>query len=420
MIQSKLFSRTSKNISKEEISLNARLLIKGGFVDKLAAGVYSLLPLGWRVVKKIENIIREEMEMLGGQELFLPTVHPKKNWEATGRWSSMGEDLYKIEAEKGANFVLGPTHEEVLVPLAKKFVSSYKDLPLYVYQFQNKFRREKRVKSGVLRTREFLMKDLYSFHADQKDLDDYYEKVKKSYGRIFQRCGIGEKTYLTYASGGTFSKYSHEFQTLTPAGEDLIYICEKCGTAVNKEILADQDNQCPQCGSKKLREEKAVEVGNIFKLGTKFSQPFGLFYSKENGEKQLAVMGCYGIGLQRLMGAIAEVENDERGLTWPTAVAPFQVHLLELDPRDPQNRKSARQIYGILQAKGIEVLWDDRAGKLAGEKFADCDLIGIPYRLVISKKTLQSGKYELKERKAANGKLVSLEELPEIILKGRG
>jgi prolyl-tRNA synthetase len=417
MLQSKLFSKTSKNISKDEVSSNSQLLLKAGFIDKLAAGIYSLLPLGWRVIKKIENIIRDEINSVGGQEIFLPTLHPKKNWEETGRWESMKEDLYKVETGKKDNFVLGPTHEEVLVPLAKKIINSYKDLPLYVFQFQNKFRYEKRVKSGVLRTREFLMKDLYSFHTGQEDLDNYYEIVKEAYGRIFQKCGIGEKTYLTYASGGTFSPYSHEFQTLTPAGEDSIYICDKCRTAVNKEILADQDNKCSQCGNNKLREEKAVEVGNIFKLGTKFSKPFNLFYSQENGTKQLAVMGCYGIGLQRLMGAIVEINNDEKGIIWPATVAPFQVHLLELDSRDPQVRKSAQEIYKILQDKRVEVLWDDREEKFAGEKFADCDFIGIPYRLVISKKTLQSGKYEIKDRKAKESKMVDVNELLEILLK---
>lgn len=416
MLQSKLFSKTSKDISKDEVSLNAQLLTKAGLVDKSAAGVYNLLPLGWRVMKKIENIIREEMELVGGQELFLPTLHPKKNWEKTDRWQSMEEDLYKIKIGNIDKLVLGPTHEEVLVPLAKKFISSYKDLPQYVYQFQNKFRREKRVKSGILRTREFLMKDLYSFHADQEDLDNYYEKVKKTYQKIFQRCGIKDQTYLTYASGGTFAKYSHEFQTLTLAGEDLIYICDKCKVAINKEIIADQDYKCPVCGNTKLKKKKAVEVGNIFKLGVKFSKPFDLFYSKEDGQKELAVMGCYGIGLQRLMGSIVEIKNDERGIIWPISVAPFQVHLLELDPRDAQVKENAQKLYQILQQKGIEVLWDDRADKLAGAKFADCDLIGIPYRVVASKKTLKEGKYEIKGREEKDGQMVGLEELLKIVI----
>jgi prolyl-tRNA synthetase len=415
MLQSKLFSKTSKDISKDEASLNAQFLIKAGFVDKLAAGVYSILPLGWRVIRKIENIIREEMDIAGGQEIFMPTLHPRKNWEKTGRWESMGEDLYKLEADNDAKLILGPTHEEVLVPLAKKFINSYKDLPQHVYQFQNKFRREKRVKSGILRTREFLMKDLYSFHADQEDLDNYYEKIKEVYRKIFQRCGIGDKTYLTYASGGTFAKYSHEFQALTPAGEDLIYVCDKCKVAINKEILNDQKNKCPECGNSQLEEKKAVEVGNIFKLGVKFSEPFDLFYSKKDGKKQLAVMGCYGIGIQRLMGAIVEVKNDEQGIIWPMTVAPFRVHLLELDPRDAQIKENAKNLYQTLQEKGVEVLWDDREDKLAGAKFADCDLIGIPYRVVISQKTFKEGKYEIKKREEKEGQLVNLEELLKIV-----
>lgn len=392
MRQSKLFTKTQKEAPKGEVSKNAQLLIRAGYVDKLMAGVYTLLPLGLRVMKKIEQIIREEMEKVGGVEIFMPTLQPKENWEKTGRWSAM-DDLFKLDKSKDSQLALGPTHEEVISPLLKKFISSYRDLPLYIFQFQNKFRNEKRAKSGILRGREFLMKDLYSFHTSQEDLDDYYEKQKKAYLKIFERVGIADKTYLTYASGGSFSKYSHEFQTITSAGEDEIHICSKCKVAINKEILEDLKNQCPECGSADLKIEKAVEVGNIFKLGTRYSEPFKLNYRDEKGEEKLVIMGCYGIGLSRLMGIIAEIYNDEKGIIWPEAVAPFRVHLLSLG----QDEK-AEEIYDNLTKAGIEVLYDDRDIS-AGEKFADSDLIGIPWRLIISEKNLKEDKVEIKNRK---------------------
>jgi prolyl-tRNA synthetase len=308
------------------------------------------------------------------------------------------DDLYKLKIEN-REFALAPTHEEVVSPLVKKFVSSYKDLPINLFQFQNKFRKELRAKSGVLRGREFMMKDLYSFNKSQEELDAYYEKVKVAYKRIFKRCGIGDKTYLTYASGGTFSKYSHEFQTLTEAGEDLIYICDKCKVAINKEILEDQNGQCPECGNTDLREEKAVEVGNIFKLGTKFSEPFGLDYLDEKGERQMIIMGCYGIGLQRLMGTIVEIFNDDRGIIWPESVAPFKLHIISLaGSSNDQAYKKAESLYGELRTKGVETLWDDRLNKTPGEKFADADLLGIPYRLVVSEKNAQKDWLEVKKR----------------------
>lgn len=405
MKQSTLFTKTQKFIPKDESSLNAQLLIRAGFIDKLMAGVYTFLPLGWRVIKKIENIIREEMEKAGGVEVFMPTLQPKVNWEITGRWDAM-DDLFKIEKEGTDAFALGPTHEEVISPLLKKFVSSYKDLPLYIFQFQNKFRNEKRAKSGILRGREFLMKDLYSFHADEKDLDKYYEIQKKAYEKIFEKVGIGDKTYLTYASGGSFSKYSHEYQTLTSAGEDIIHICDKCRVAINKEIIADLENKCPLCGNTNLREEKAAEVGNIFKLGTKYSMPFKLNYRDSDGKELPVIMGCYGIGLSRVMGTIVEIFNDEKGIIWPQSVAPFKVHLLSLDKNE-----EADKIYQELSRNNIEVLYDDREGASAGEKFADADLIGIPYRVVISEKSLSLGGAEIKKRGEKDEKIIKLEDI---------
>ncbi|MEK7069877.1 MAG: aminoacyl--tRNA ligase-related protein, partial [Patescibacteria group bacterium] len=315
MRQSKLLPRTRKEAPKDEVSLNAQLLIRAGFIDKLMAGVYTYLPLGLRVFKKIENIIREEMIIAGGQEILMPSLQPKENWEKTGRWDTV-DSLFRFTSHYSKiDFALGPTHEEVISPLVKKFNLSHKDLPVGFFQFQNKFRDEKRAKSGILRAREFVMKDFYSFHADEKDMDNYYESMKARYKSIFDICGIGEKTYMTFASGGSFSQYSHEYQTVTSAGEDIIYICDKCGVAVNKEIVSNKP-ECPQCGNKELKEEKAVETGNIFKLKDKFSQPFGLDFTNEKGEKKPILMGCYGIGLGRLMGTAVEVSNDGNGIIW--------------------------------------------------------------------------------------------------------
>jgi prolyl-tRNA synthetase len=403
MKQSQLFTKTQKDAPKDEVSVNAQLLIRAGYVDKVMAGVYTFLPLGLRVMKKIENIIREEMDAIGGQEIFMPTLHPKENWLTTGRWDSM-DDLFKVKDKSDREFVLGPTHEEIVAPLVKKFINSYKDLPKYVYQFQNKFRMELRAKSGLLRGREFLMKDFYSFHLDEADLDAYYEKAKIAYKKVFERAGIGEKTFLTFASGGSFSKYSHEFQTISAAGEDIIFVCKNCQLAFNREIM-DDIQKCPECGEAVFDEEKAIEVGNIFKLMTKYSAPFNFMVKDENGKEQTVIMGCYGIGLSRLMGAIVEVLHDDKGIIWPEAVAPFKVHLLSLGKNG-----EAEKIYADLQKKQIEVLFDDR-DVTAGQKFADADLIGIPYRIVVSEKSMAAGGVEMKKRNEEKSEIINSAEL---------
>lgn len=397
MRQSKLFVKTLKNLPKDEISESARLLLRAGFADKLMAGVYTLLPLGFKVFKKIEQIIRSEMEMIGGQEIFMPALQPKENWEKTGRWQNL-DILFRLLAGEGREVALGPTHEEIVTPLVSRFVKSYRDLPLAVFHIQNKFRNEKRAKSGLLRGREFIMKDLYSFHADQADLDDYYEKAKQAYLRIFARCGLGDYTYVTYASGGSFSKYSHEFQALSVAGEDLIYLCPDCRLAVNKEIIEDVNHSCPQCGRGDLSEQKAIEVGNIFQLGTKFSVPFGLSFLNDQGESRPVLMGCYGIGLQRLLATVIEIHHDEQGMLWPKTIAPALVHLVGLNLENKAVMESADNLYQRLLDGGIEVLFDDRIGPSAGEKFAEADLFGLPYRVVISSRTVAEGKLEIKER----------------------
>ena len=404
MRQSQLFTKTQKNAPKDEVSVNAQLLTRGGYVEKLTAGVYSFLPLGWLVLKKIENVIREEMNAISGQEISMPALQPKENCEKTSRWSTMN-DLYKMKDASGREFALCPTHEEIVVPLVKKHIHSYKDIPFYAYQIQNKFRMELRAKSGLLRGREFLMKDLYSFHLDEKDLGEYYEKAKVAYWKILERVGLKEKTHLTFASGGTFSKYSHEFQTLSEAGEDIIYICEKCENAINKEIKHETP-ACPVCGGKKFEEKKAIEVANIFKLKDKFTKPFNLKVTDEAGNPQTLIMGCYGIGLSRLMGTIVEVYNDKDGIIWPESVAPFTVHLLSLG-----KNKEAGKIYNELVKNNVEVLYDDREDVNAGEKFADADLIGIPCRAVVSEKSLQAGGVEVKKRSGKESEVVKVREL---------
>lgn len=403
MKQSQLFTKTVKELPKDEPSFNAQALIRAGFIDKSSAGVYSFLPLGWKVMNKIRNIIIEEMEAIGGQEINMPSLAPKENWQATGRWDTL-DVLFKTTGSDDKEYALNPTHEEVVTPLIKKFVYSYRELPLAVFQIQNKFRNEKRAKSGLLRGREFLMKDLYSFHASQADLDAYYESAITAYHNIFRRVGLSDKTYLTYASGGSFSKYSHEFQTLTSAGEDLIYICDDCRMAINKEIITDQDS-CPKCGNKNLREEKAVEVANIFKLGTNYSAPFGLQYQAADGNKQDVIMGCYGLGLSRVLGSVVEICHDSKGIIWPASIAPFKVHLLSL-----KENEAAEKIYQDLRSLGVEVLYDDRDLQ-AGEKFADADLIGCPYRIIVSQKTIKADSVELKLRCEEKSELILISNL---------
>jgi prolyl-tRNA synthetase len=408
MRQSKLFTKIIKELPKDETSFNAQVLIRAGFVDKLMAGVYSYLPLGYRVHEKVKNIIREEMEAIGGQEIFMPGLTSKEAWETTGRWAEF-DVLFKLVGADNKEYALGATHEEVVTPLAKKQVSSYKDLPFSVFQIQTKFRNEVRAKSGILRGREFSMKDLYSFHADQADLDRYYEEVSQAYFRVFERCGLGEKTYKTYASGGAFSKYSHEFQTVAEAGEDKIYICDNCRVAINQEIIEEQ-KVCPLCGQGDLRTDKAVEVGNIFKLGTRFSEPFGFVYDDEKGIKKPVVMGCYGIGPARVMGTAVELHHDERGIIWPEEIAPFRVHLVRLKSNSAEVEVIADKLYNDLRAAGIELLYDDRDVS-AGEKFAGADLIGCPYRLVISEKTLVEESVEIKKRNSNESSLLKIDQV---------
>jgi len=406
MKQSKLFTKTRKEAPADEVSKNAELLIRGGFINKEMAGVYSFLPLGLRVMNKISNIVREEMNSIGGQEVKMTVLQDPEPWIKSGRWSDdVVDNWFKTKLKNETELGLAFTHEEALTEMLKNHINSYKDLPIYPYQIQAKFRNEARAKSGVMRGREFLMKDMYSFSKNEEEHLAFYEEAKKAYKKIYDRCGIGHLTYVTFASGGSFSKYSHEFQTLTGAGEDLIYVDEESGIAVNQEVLNDEVLTSLNLSREKLVEHKAVEVGNIFTLGTKYSEPLELNFKDEDGKEQKVFMGSYGIGVTRLLGTIVEVLSDDKGIIWPKEVSPFHVHLISLG----ENEK-ANELYESLQKEGIDVLFDDREAN-AGEKFADSDLLGIPMRIVVSKRSLEEGGYEIKSRTEEKGKIVNSDEL---------
>lgn len=417
MRYSNIFAKTNKTAPHDADSTNARLLVQAGFVSQLAAGVYSYLPFGLRVLNKVKNVIREEMNTIGGQEILMPALIPKEPWTKTGRWDGF-DALIKFKIAGDKDFSLGPTHEEVVTPLVQQFVKSYKDLPVAVYQIQDKFRNEPRAKSGLLRGREFAMKDLYSFHRDEDDMWAYYEKAKQAYLNIFRRCGLN--AIVTEASGGAFSKVSHEFQVATPNGEDTIYVCPVCGYAQNREIgEVKAGDTCPKCQKGIMEEVKAIEVGNIFPLKTRFSDAFDFTYTDEKGKKQPVIMGCFGIGPSRVMGSVVEVHADDRGIVWPKSVAPFLVHIVSLRAKDAEVAEriasAAESLHKELEDKGIEVLWDDREGVSPGEKFADADLIGVPLRLVVSEKTLAENSVEWKERHETEALLVKLEDAMEEI-----
>lgn len=395
---SQLVSKTRKEVPKDETSKNAQLLIRAGYIYKELAGVYALLPLGVKVTEKIRKIIREEMETIGGQEISMTALQNPEVWKVSDRWDDEKVDIwFKTQLKNGSEVGLGMTHEEPIAKMLSEHMNSYKDFPKYVYQFQTKFRNELRTKSGLMRGREFLMKDLYSFCKTKEQQDEYYEKVKEAYIRIFERVGLGDKTFVTFASGGVFSDYSHEFQTITDSGEDIIYLNRDKKIAVNKEVLNDETLSKLGLDKSSLEEVKAVEVGNIFPLGQKYAQAEGFKFKDEKGEEQIPFMGSYGIGLGRLMGTIVEVLSDAKGIVWPKEIAPFQVHLIALQS-DKEILEEAQKMYEGLVSNGIEVLFDDR-DLSAGEKFNDADLIGIPFSVVVSKRSVEDGNFEVKSRK---------------------
>lgn len=411
MRQSILFTKTRREAPADEVAKNAQLLIRAGFINKEMAGVYDFLPLGLRTLNNIIEVIREEMNAIGGQEITLTALQNPEVWKATNRWFDEEMDVwFKTELKNGGELGLAATHEEPLTALMTEHIASYKDLPKYVYQFQTKFRNETRAKSGIMRAREFIMKDLYSFNRSDEEFKNFYEQAAQAYLRIFKRVGISEKTYRTFASGGSFSKFSDEFQTICDAGEDIIYVHEGKKLAVNQEVYTDE--VLADLGIKKdeLVEHKAIEVGNIFPLGTKYSVPLGLTYTDEQGTRQPVVMGSYGIGPGRLMGTIVELLSDEKGMVWPEEVAPFRYHLICALADDQASAAYADQLYDELTKRGASVLYDDRSVR-AGEKFADSDLIGIPTRIIVGNKTVASGKIEVVDRKTGDVKMLSKEEL---------
>ncbi len=420
MRRSQLFTKTRREAPADEVARNAQLLIRAGYIHKEMAGVYDFLPLGLIVLNKIMDIIREEMNKIGGQELLLSALQPKENWETSGRWHDDVVDVwFKTRMHGGEGFHLGPelglgnTHEEALTALMRNFVHSYKDLPAYPYQFQNKFRNELRSKSGIMRCREFIMKDLYSFSRNQQEHEKFYEKSKQAYAAIFKRLGLGDDTYLTFASGGSFSKFSHEFQTVTNVGEDTIYVHKERKLAINKEVYSNEVLADLKISKEELQEQKAVEVGNIFTLGTRFSEPLGLGFTDENGKVNPVFMGSYGIGPGRVMGTIVEHFADDKGLVWPENVAPFKVYLACLG-QNPEIVKYSDELYARLTAAGVAVLYDDRDER-AGEMFADADLMGIPNRLVVSAKTVAAGSAEIKKRTQQNTQLIPAGEVEKIL-----
>ena len=405
MKQSQLFTKTRREAPKDEVSLNAQLLIRAGFVYKVMAGVYAYTPLGLRVLENIKQIVREEMNALDGQELIMTNLQRRDTWEVTGRWSDEAVDVwFKTKLQDGVELGLAWSHEEAIMEMMQQFVSSYKDLPVSVYQFQTKLRNELRAKSGIMRGREFVMKDMYSLHASKEDMDQYYDRVIEAYKKIYSRLGIGAETFVTFASGGAFTKFSHEFQTLCDAGEDTLFVNADRTVAVNEEVLDDAAREL-HVDKAALSPMTSAEVGNIFKFGTEKSEKMQIFFKDAEGKQQPIYLASYGIGITRVMGVLVEKFADDAGIVWPESVAPFRVHLLSLGADD-----AAEKLYQEFQTAGIEVLFDDRDAS-AGEKFSDADLMGLPYRMTLGKRSLERGVVEVKKRTSDDVEEVKLEEV---------
>lgn len=407
MLQSELFYRAKKKIPQKKTCFSARLLLRADFIEKSSAGVYRFLPLGLRVLKKIEQIIREEMERLGAQEVLLPALQNKTLWEETGRWEKIDPPLFKFQDRLKRELALGSTHEEEITDILRKRVSSFRDLPLALFQIQTKFRDELRPSGGLLRTREFLMKDLYSFHQDKEDLKKFYSKVIKSYFAIFKKCDLVPT--LVEASVGTIGgKVSHEFMVEAEAGEDKMAVCKLCGFGANIEKIGSLKT-CPQC-QKALSIKNSIELAHVFMLEDLYSQKMKAFFKGKDGKPYPIQMGCYGIGVGRLMAAVVEIHHDKNGIIWPKNIAPFQIHLLEIESHDLKVRKAAKNLYQKLRSKNCEVLYDDRKDKSPGEKLVEADLIGIPIRVVISKKTIDKKSIEFKLRNQKKARLLKIVE----------
>jgi len=412
MRQSLLFTKTRKDAPKDEVSKNAQLLIRAGYIHKEMAGVYSLLPLGLRVLNNIKKIVADEMSKLGSNEIIMSTIQNKEVWEKTDRWDDEKVDVwFKSKINGGSEIGFGWSHEEPITDMMKNFVSSYKDLPSVVHQFQNKLRNEVRAKSGIMRCREFIMKDMYAFSKTREENDGFYTQATHSYMNVFKRLGIGDITYVTSASGGVFSnEFSHEFQTICDAGEDIIYVNEDKKIALNKEIFNKKVLDEMGMTEGDFVEKKVAEVGNIFNFGTEKCEKLGLYFKDNEGLKKPVFLSSYGIGITRLIGVIAEVLSDENGLVWPKEVAPYQIHLISIEDKEGKVKVEADKLYDRLKARGEEVLYDDRDAR-PGEKFADSDLIGIPKRIVISAKTIENDSVEVKDRKTGVVEMIKNERV---------
>lgn len=411
MKYSKLFSKTKKEVSAQEVSKNAQILIKAGYVYKVMAGVYAYTPLGFKVLENIKHIVREEMDKIGGQELIMTSLQNPETWKATNRWDEKMVDIwFKTKLQDGSELGLAWSHEEAILEMMRDYISSYQDLPVSVYQFQTKLRSELRAKSGIMRGREFVMKDMYSLHASQEDMDAYYDEAIKAYERVFERLGLGDKTCLTFASGGAFTKFSHEFQTVCDAGEDILYMNEDGAVAVNEEVLDDAASELGVDKSE-LKPVKSAETANIFKFGTEKSDKLDIYFTDSKGNKSPVYLASYGIGITRLMGVIVEAYSDEKGIVWSEEVAPFKYHLVTIArSEDDESYKKSEELYKKLIERGDEVLWDDRIETRPGEKFADADLIGCPIRIVVSPKTLEQNSVEVKLRSEQESKIVAFDE----------
>jgi prolyl-tRNA synthetase len=409
MRQSELFTRVVREAPKYETAVNAQLLIRAGFIYKEMAGVYAYLPLGLRVIEKIKSIVREEMDSIGGQELIMTSLQRRELWEKTDRWDDAKVDVwFKSQLKSGTEVGFGWSHEEQITEMMKAYLASYRDLPAYVYQFQTKLRNELRAKSGIMRGREFVMKDLYSYTDSLESHKKFYDQVTQAYLNVFERVGLGDSTFLTFASGGAFTQFSHEFQTLTDAGEDIIYLDRKKKVAINKEVLNEEVLKQLGVNRDELEEVKAAEVGNIFSFGSAKSEQLGLYFTDDQGTKKPVILGSYGIGITRLMGVVVEKFADSKGIVWPESIAPFQVHLVNI----AKDQKVADDLYDSLQASKISVLYDQR-DESAGVKFADSDMIGIPKRVLVSDKTLQQDSVELKIRASGETQIIKIKDLPK-------
>lgn len=417
MRQSKLFTKTRREVPKDEVAKNAQLLIRAGFIHKEMAGVYAYLPLGLRVLENIKKIVREEMNKIGGQEMIMTSLQRKELWEQTDRWDDEKVDVwFKSALKNGAEVGFGWSHEEPITDMMKNYISSYRDLPVFAYQFQTKLRNELRAKSGIMRGREFVMKDMYSYTTDDAAHQAIYDATTAAYLRIFERTGLGDRTFLTFASGGAFTQFSHEFQTLSEVGEDVIYLDRSKKIAVNKEVLTDEVLAQLDLKREDLEEVAAIEVGNIFSFGGTKSEQLGLLFKDEKGETKPVTLGSYGIGITRLMGTIVEVLSDDKGIVWPAEVAPYPVHLISIHNGNADVIAEADRVYDLLIEHGIEVLYDDRDAR-AGEKFADADLVGIPKRMIVSEKTMSNASVEMVDRASGTTAMVPESSIMDALKK---